>query len=166
MKPPLKCDSRRPLKLIVRCTVIHMSSNILLVEDNPLVREATKRVLERGSMKVTAVCCIEDAKEALSQYAFAAIVSDVRMPNGTGVDLHEWVAEHHPSLLSKFFFYSGGMSEELESYIIESGCPVFRKPIDGNALVEAIHAVRPPPSSKSIAADGASTRGLQRDRSI
>jgi len=135
-------------------------SFILLVDDDALVREALKRVIERSGVKVTAVCCIEDAKEALRQYRFLAVVSDVRMPNGTGVELHEWVAKNRPYLLNKFFFCSGGMPSDLEVYINKSGCRLFKKPIDGKALVEAIHAVRSPASSKPVATNGASTRGL------
>ena len=134
--------------------------SILLVDDDALVREALKMVIERSGIKVTAVCCIEDAKEALGRYKFLAVVSDVRMPNGTGVELHEWIAEHRPYLLNKFFFCSGGMPPELEVYIKKSGCRLFKKPIDGKALVEAIHAVRSPASPKPVTTDGASTRGL------
>jgi DNA-binding NtrC family response regulator len=137
-----------------------MSSNILLVDDDALVRESLKRVLGQRGIKVTTVCCVEDAKEALSRYIFSAVVSDVRMLDGTGVELHEWVSEHRQYLMNRFIFCSGGMSPELEGYIIQSGCRLFKKPIDGNALVEALHAVRSPASPKPAVADGASIRGL------
>lgn len=137
-----------------------MPSNILLVDDDDLVRESLKRILEYNKIRVMTVCCVGFAKEALRLNDFSAVVSDVRMPDGTGVELHEWVAEHHPHLSRKFFFCSGGMSSELEAYISKSGCRLFNKPIDWNALVEAIHAVRSPSSPKLIAPDGASTRGL------
>lgn len=137
-----------------------MSSNILLVDDDALVRESLKRVLEVNGIKVTGVCCVEDAKEVLSRYLFSAVVSDVRMPDGTGVDLYEWVIENRPSLMSKFFFCSGGMPSELEVFITQSECRLFKKPIDVNALVEAIHAVRSTSSPRPIIANGASVRGL------
>ena len=137
-----------------------MSFSILLVDDDALVRESLKRVLEQGGIKVTAVCCVEDAKEALGHYLFSAVVSDVRMPDGTGVDLYKWVVEHRQYLMHRFIFCSGGLPIELESYIGKSGCRLFKKPIDGKALIEAIHAVRSPTSQKSVTADGASIRGL------
>ena len=141
------------------CIYSNMPINILLVEDDPLVRDAAKRTLERNEVKVTAVCCIADAKEALSRYHFVAVVSDVRMPNGTGVDLHKWVIDQCPYLLGRFFFCSGGMPSDLGVYIDRSGCRLFRKPIDWNALVEALHELRSPTSPKLVAPDGASTRG-------
>jgi DNA-binding NtrC family response regulator len=137
-----------------------MSFNILLVDDDALVRESIRRVLEYNKLKVTTVCCINDAKEVLGKCEFSALISDVHMPDGTGVELHEWVAEHCPYLSRKFIFCSGGMSSELEAYISKSGCRLFNKPIDWNALVEAIHAVRPSSSPKLIASDGVTTRGL------
>jgi DNA-binding NtrC family response regulator len=137
-----------------------MPSNILLVDDDELIRDSIKRVLEYNKIRVMAVCCIGDAKKVLEGYEFSALISDVSMPDGTGVELHEWVAEHCPYLSRKFFFCSGGMSPELESYISKSGCRLFNKPIDWNALVEAIHAVQSPSSPKLVASDGASTRGL------
>jgi DNA-binding NtrC family response regulator len=137
-----------------------MPSNILLVDDDALVRASLKRILERSGIKVTEVCSVSEAKKTLSRYLFSGVVSDVRLPDGTGVDLHEWVVEQYPYLLNKFFFCSGGMSSELEMYINESGCRFFKKPIDGTALVEAIYAVRSLSSSRLASADGTASRGL------
>ena len=132
-----------------------MPTKMLLVEDDPIVRFSAKRILEGYGLKVTEACCIEDAKESLARYQFSAVVSDISMPNGTGVELHEWVAEHCPYLLGKFFFCSGGMPFELEEYVNNSGCRLFKKPIDWNALIEALHEVRSPSSPKPAIADGA-----------
>lgn len=137
-----------------------MAIRILLVDDDPLVLLSTKRIVEASGLDVTAVCCVEDAKKALNTNHFSALVSDVLMPNGTGVELHEWVSRYHPYLMSKIIFCSGGMPSDLEEYIRKSGCCLFKKPIDGNALVEVLHGVRPSTSSRPVASDGASTRGI------
>ena len=134
-----------------------MAANILLVDDDPLVREAIRRTLELRGIRVTAVCGVTTAKEMLKRYSFSAVVSDVEMKDGTGVDLHAWVVNEVPHMRNKFIFCSGGLSPDLEEYIGRSGCRFFEKPIYWDGLVEAINDVRSASSSRATAGDGAST---------
>ena len=60
---------------------------VLLVEDSALIRAMEKRILEDGGYKVTATVDGVDALNSLGSRSFAAVVSDIVMPNMDGLAL-------------------------------------------------------------------------------
>jgi two-component system chemotaxis sensor kinase CheA len=60
---------------------------ILLVEDSALVRAMEKRILEDAGYEVVAAADGVDALNALGRRSFAAVVSDITMPNMDGLTL-------------------------------------------------------------------------------
>lgn len=60
---------------------------ILLVEDSALVRALEKRILEDAGYEVVAAADGVDALNALGRRSFAAVVSDITMPNMDGLTL-------------------------------------------------------------------------------
>jgi two-component system chemotaxis sensor kinase CheA len=60
---------------------------ILLVEDSALVRAMEKRILEDAGYEVVAAVDGVDALNALGRRSFAAVVSDINMPNMDGLTL-------------------------------------------------------------------------------
>jgi PAS domain S-box-containing protein len=63
------------------------SYNILLVEDHIDTSRALSRLLERDGHQVTSAFTIEDAIGHLKQESFDLILSDIGLPDGTGLDL-------------------------------------------------------------------------------
>jgi two-component system chemotaxis sensor kinase CheA len=61
--------------------------SVLLADDSITVRTQIRRVLEGGGYLVTAAVDGQDALERLRQGRFDALVSDVEMPNLTGLEL-------------------------------------------------------------------------------
>ena len=60
---------------------------VLLVEDSALIRAMEKRILEDGGYEVVTAVDGVDALNALDSRPFAAVVSDIVMPNMDGLDL-------------------------------------------------------------------------------
>jgi len=60
---------------------------ILLVEDSALVRAMEKRILEDAGYEVVAAVDGVDGLSALGRSSFAAVVSDIMMPNMDGLTL-------------------------------------------------------------------------------
>lgn len=77
---------------------------ILIAEDDPLLRTALVRVLERMGHHITAVCDGREALEATVGDTFDLVVSDHDMPHMTGLDLHEALPEH---MRRRFLLHSG-----------------------------------------------------------
>jgi len=64
-----------------------MNSQILCVEDDPQIQAANKLLLETKGFTVKLAMTIAEAKKAVEQEMPALIVLDIRLPDGSGLDL-------------------------------------------------------------------------------
>jgi len=128
--------------------------NMLLVEDEAVLRTTLTRILRSLGLTVTAVGSINKAKQAVLEGSFSIILSDMMLPDGTGAEFHLWVVSHFPERQPMFFFCSGGMSAELREYVHSTNCRLFKKPFDLSALIEAIRNRERPRTRESAIADG------------
>ncbi len=63
------------------------SNQILVVEDEPVIRTALKRLLERHDYKVAEAESVKDSLERYDMDEFDVIISDLRLPGAPGTDL-------------------------------------------------------------------------------
>ena len=75
-----------------------MNSRILVVDDDAAVREALQLHLRRAGYEVTAVDTAERALRALGDLDPALLITDVRMPGMSGLELLETLRETVPDL--------------------------------------------------------------------
>ncbi|MBM4361203.1 MAG: response regulator [Deltaproteobacteria bacterium] len=106
------------------------SVRVLLVDDDALVRRSIARLL-RG----VEVVSLGSGREALDHLAtdadFDVVLCDVMMPDITGVELREHLADAYPSLVSRFAFITGGaFSPETAAELRRSGAPILQKPVE------------------------------------
>ncbi len=66
-------------------------AEILIVEDNPTVREGLAQLLRTRGHSVSATESVTRARERLENEAFDLVISDYRLEDGTGMDLLEAV---------------------------------------------------------------------------
>src|SRR3990167_6295312 len=62
-------------------------SQILIVEDEDIIRTALRRLLERNGYKVHEATSVQEAIEKHDLDAMDAIISDLRLPGVPGTDL-------------------------------------------------------------------------------
>lgn len=105
-----------------------MPGRILVVDDEPLVRRALRRLLRKH--EVVEAESGAEALEILSKdLGFDAILSDVMMPDVTGVDLYKEVCERFPSFRERFVFMTGGAFDvHVRELFAEVSLPVVSKP--------------------------------------
>jgi two-component system response regulator (stage 0 sporulation protein F) len=115
-------------------------ANILLVEDDNLVRDMLTQVLERASHHVTCAANGEEAITCLQTVSPDIMVTDIIMPKKSGITLISEVKERHPNM--EIIAISGGGRLDPTGYLDLSesiGASVsFEKPIDNAALLMAI----------------------------
>jgi DNA-binding NtrC family response regulator len=115
-------------------------ATILLVEDDTLVSDMLKQVLERGSHKVICAMNGEEASTLLQNEKPDIMVTDIIMPKKSGITLISEVRNRHPDM--EIIAISGGGRLDPTGYLDLSeslGASVsFEKPIDNNALLMAI----------------------------
>ena len=101
------------------------TETILLVEDEDLVRDVTKRILKRAGYKVLIAV---NGKEALNLYAkekdkISLVILDLIMPEMGGKECLEKLREIDPD--AKILITSGYYTTEIAREITESGAAGF-----------------------------------------
>ncbi len=70
----------------------------LIVDDEPDIRELLVLTLGRLGLIVDTAANVADAKRRLADCNYAFCLTDMRMPDGSGIDLVEHVARNHPQV--------------------------------------------------------------------
>jgi DNA-binding NtrC family response regulator len=117
----------------------------LVVDDEPTIRSALVRYLQRRGWQADEA---EDGEVALRKLgraapgAYGVVISDVRMPHYTGVELHDWLAEHRPDLFGALIITTGDLSSPgLREFLARTPRPLIEKPFELAVLAQLIEAV-------------------------
>ena len=70
----------------------------LIVDDETDIRELLVMTLERMDIDTYSASCVEDAKVLLKQRPYSLCLTDMQMPDGTGLDLVNYINEFHTGL--------------------------------------------------------------------
>jgi two-component system, NtrC family, response regulator PilR len=76
-----------------------MKPRILVVDDEESIREFLEIMLKKEGYEVTIAEDGAKAKEVLSKKTFDMVISDLQMPNVTGIELLKYVKESYPDLV-------------------------------------------------------------------
>jgi nitrogen-specific signal transduction histidine kinase/CheY-like chemotaxis protein len=111
---------------------------ILLVEDDPLVARAVRRTLSREH-DVVLVEGGRGALQALEKDKFDLVMSDLMMPDMTGMDLHAELLRTHPEVAQRMVFLSGGaFTDVARDFLRRVPNPQVEKPFDPKELRELV----------------------------
>lgn len=114
-------------------------ASLLLVEDNPDLRELGVMILSLHGYNVTAAHDAEEAMHILPRRRFDLLVTDVIMPGRSGVELAEIAVALWPGL--PVLFVSGYAWEELvRTRRLSREAPFLRKPYRNEALLKMVSA--------------------------
>ena len=116
---------------------------VLIIEDEPSVMSFVKAALERAGYEVATANSGADALPILESKEFLGVVSDMRTPGGVdGADVHAWLAEHRPNLVSKLIFITGDIvNEETAQTLAKTGAPCVEKPFRISQLMDVVRRV-------------------------
>jgi two-component system response regulator PilR (NtrC family) len=70
----------------------------LIVDDETDIRELLAMTLDRMDIDTYSASNIQEAKSLLTQRQYALCLTDMQMPDGTGLDLVNYITEFHPGL--------------------------------------------------------------------
>jgi DNA-binding response OmpR family regulator len=117
----------------------------LVVDDEPMIRSALVRYLRLRGWQADEA---EDGKAALSKLGHAGprgyevVISDLRMPQYSGVQLHDWLAENRPDLFGVLIITTGDLaSPALSEFVARTPRPLIEKPFELSVLARLIEAV-------------------------
>ncbi len=109
---------------------------VLLVDDDEAVRGMMAIALEHLGCDVLTAEGAEDALQIMTGCpAIDLIITDIRMPKMSGIDLAERVRELHPNV--SLLYCTGASSHLLEEWQVAEGC-ILHKPVSLATLQEAL----------------------------
>jgi PAS domain S-box-containing protein len=111
---------------------------VMVVEDEPAVRDMVAQLLERAGYDVIAVADGLEATRAATAQPIDVLVTDVVMPNMSGIDLAEQMMDRYPGL--GVVLLSGYTAETLNiERVTARGATFVPKPITSHRLIQAVH---------------------------
>ena len=127
------------------------SELILLVEDEPVVRDLTTTLLRRSGYRVLQAGCADEAWPLFeaNQAELALLMTDVVLPGMSGCRLAERVRATKPDVA--IIYLSGYTDETIERYgVRESGVAFVHKPYSARELMHLVRNVLDRPQSLSM----------------
>ncbi|HXU80305.1 MAG TPA: ATP-binding protein [Polyangia bacterium] len=117
--------------------------SVLIVDDEPRVGLMLKRLLDRD-YTVTTVTNIADAQKLFAEgRAFDAILCDLMMPDGTGMDLHARLRQQGSPMAERMLFVTGGaFTPAAEEFLKRPDIRHLEKPITFDQLRQALASLR------------------------
>src|SRR5262249_60982807 len=108
---------------------------VLIVDDEPRVAQALERMLHADYDLTLASCGADALAHVTGGTWYDAIISDVMMPNMTGIELLDRLEEVAPEQAPRVIFLTGGVFTAQTQHRLEaSGNPQLQKPIGAQEL--------------------------------
>jgi DNA-binding NtrC family response regulator len=112
---------------------------ILHVEDQAVIREVVRRTLEPSGFTIVSAEGVGAAKLALAERDdVTSALLDIRLRDGSGLDLYDWIGVHHPALARRVAFVTGSAGAEALEPLAAIGCPVLTKPFEIDDLTRLV----------------------------
>jgi len=110
---------------------------VLVVEDNPAVREFIVRSLSLDGYELTAAIDGQQALDILASDRYDLLVSDIVMPNVDGIELARKASVEYPDI--KIIMISGYSQERVRAHNLDSLVHrVVAKPFSLEEICEAV----------------------------
>ena len=71
---------------------------VLVIDDEPDIRELLSITLQRMKLRVETAEDLTSAKTLLESGRFDLCLTDMRLPDGDGLELVEWIQQHFASI--------------------------------------------------------------------
>jgi putative two-component system response regulator len=115
---------------------------VLVVDDEPLVRAAVVQILTHAGYAVLAAGTVAEARTRLLEHDVDVMVCDVRLPDGSGVELVQATAEQLPDVA--VVMLTGVDDPDLAAEVFRLGAAAYVvKPFGGNEiLINVANALR------------------------
>lgn len=113
---------------------------ILVVEDEPAIREICVSVLSKEGFRVDTVANNKLAEDRIKEVDYNLILVDIRTPVMNGKELYKNIIDNFTKIADRVIFTTGDvMAEDTETFIRISGRPFLPKPYTPEELREIIN---------------------------
>jgi len=114
-----------------------MSQSALVIDDEPDIRELIAMSLERIGLDTHTAGSISEAKDLIKHHEFDVCLTDMRLPDGDGVEFVKYLQSSKPNLPIAVITAHGNVNSAVEA--MKNGAFDFvSKPIDINLLRQLV----------------------------
>lgn len=117
--------------------------SVLLIDDDEAILQVIGKALKLASCDVVTADSGRDAAMLLARGDFDVIVSDIRMPEFSGIQLFEFLDKHFPEHKDRVIFVTGDSSAETMQFLESSHARFLTKPIDIAQLLGMVKSHKP-----------------------
>ncbi|MBF0144705.1 MAG: response regulator [Magnetococcales bacterium] len=118
-------------------------SRILIIDDDPAIREISSRILGRAGHVLELVKSAEEGLERCAQVRFDLVITDLTLPGMNGVKFSELLLQQHPH--TRILIFSGLLTAPDASTTqwasASLGLRFLAKPFRPKELLSAVEAV-------------------------
>ena len=140
--PVVVPDEAKVFQLPFRESTARTTKHLLIVDDEPLIRDLLRKYLESERYTVDLA---EDGQEAwrkLAHMDYDCILLDLKMPGMSGRTLYGLMRETSPELARKVVFVTGDtVGQDTKDFLAETGNAVVTKPFQLAELLQNIEAI-------------------------
>lgn len=137
-----------------------MTNRVLIVDDEPDIRELLEITLGRMSLATSSAEDLASARQLLATEKFSLCLTDMRLPDGDGIELVEYIQQEYKQMPVAVITAHGTTETAIKA--LKSGAFDFvSKPVDLQKLRDLVNsALRLPPqkSAASTKGEGAASR--------
>ena len=118
-------------------------ARILVVDDEPTVRDFERDVLTRSGAQVVALSSGDEALARLELEKFDAVVLDTSMPGRwSGMEIYRWIAANRPGAERNIVFACSNITEAgVRKLADQERIPCLTKPFQADDLVQILQSV-------------------------
>jgi len=122
----------------------NIGEKVLVVDDEKNIREALADILSRKGFQVETARDGQEALDYLERIKFSLLLTDIKMPTLSGIDLYDAVQRKHPYLKDKTIILTGDVfSQNIREFLDRTGCPYILKPFAMKDLMAIINKLLP-----------------------
>lgn len=124
---------------------------ILVVDDEPAIRDLVCQVLTNDGHTAEQPSDSQEALRMIRNHRYDCVILDLRMPDISGQQLYQIIAETDASLARKVIFVTGDtVRRETREFLEATGNPVFSKPFNISDLRRQIQELAEAPGSEEL----------------
>ncbi|MBB4865155.1 two-component system response regulator PilR (NtrC family) [Pseudomonas nitritireducens] len=111
----------------------------LIVDDEPDIRELLEITLGRMKLDTRSARNVKEARDFLAREPFDFCLTDMRLPDGTGLDLVQYIQQRHPQMPVAMITAFGSLDTAVQA--LKAGAFDFlTKPVDLGRLRELVNS--------------------------
>ena len=128
-------------------------AHILVVDDEPDLRTLYELTLLREGYRVEAAGDLLQAREQLESKRFDAVITDMRLPDGSGLDVLAWIEQQQPARREKAIEITAYGSAENAVEALKAGAyDYLTKPVDLRQYRSVVASALPQSTTRTSSA--------------